>query len=253
MVTGTGRGARLQACNRQEVLTVVSRGWNDEDESRGPARPQARVADLAFALYGHALPADHAHALSQAIAKLLPWFTHAPQVGLHLVHGAESGNGWQRPESAGALVYLARRTRLTLRLPDARLHDARVLTGVTLDIGGHALAVGEAGVRPLMPSGTLYARHVVDEQGEEEAFLEQVSQALDTLGIGRGRVMCGKTRRLDLPGAPLVTRSVLVAGLSRPDSLFVQAAGIGPGRILGCGLFVPYKSPANAAGSVDEP
>lgn len=231
---------------------MISRDWNAEDEAGAPATPQARVADLAFALSGRAIPADHAHALSRAVTKLLPWFEHTPQAGLHLVHGAESGNGWYRPEDHGAVLYLARRTRLTLRLPDGRLQDARVLRGAMLDVGGYPLAVGQSSVHPLTPSATLYARHVVDERGAEGAFLDQLSRALDALGIGRGRLMCGRTRRLALPGAALVTRSVLVAGLSRPDSLVVQSAGIGPGRILGCGLFMPYKAPAGATGGVGE-
>ena len=41
----------------------------------------------------------------------LPWMVDEPQAGIHLIHGAESGNGWIRPQEPDALLILSRRTR----------------------------------------------------------------------------------------------------------------------------------------------
>ena len=233
------------------LSVVTSRYWNDgeEEEAAGTA---CKAADLAFALSGRAIPADYTFALSRAVIGYLPWLPLVQGAGLHLVHGAESGNGWQRDDADGALVYLPRRARLVLRLPQERLDDARALAGNTLDIRGFPLRVGEPGILPLSPSDTIYARHVVDEVGEEDAFLDKVAQAIDALGPVRRKIMCGKSRRIVTPGGALSTRSVMVANLAPRDSLALLEKGIGSGRLMGCGLFVPYKRPNSAARGDDE-
>ena len=90
------------------------------------------VVDAAFAIECRSLPVDHAYALSQALLAALPWFADEPQAGLHTVHGAASGAGWQRPEGEDAVLQLSHRTRLVLRLPGSRLQDAAALSGQTL-------------------------------------------------------------------------------------------------------------------------
>ena len=230
---------------------MTTRYWNDDkdDEAAGCA---CTAADLAFALSGRAIPADHAFALSHAVIRLLPWLPLVRSAGLHLVHGVESGNGWQRDETDGALNYLSRRARLVLRLPQERFEDARALVSQTLDIRGFPLTVGEPSVLPFSPSDTIYARHVVDDTGDEDAFLDRAAQAIDALGSARRRIMCGKSRRITTPGGELSTRSVMVAGLASRDSLTLQEKGIGTGRLMGCGLFVPYKRPNSIARRDDD-
>ncbi len=230
---------------------MTSRYWNDEDDDEAAGEP-CKAADLAFALSGRAIAADYAFALSLAVVRLLPWLPLVQGAGLHLICGAESGNGWQREDADGALVYLPRRARLVLRLPQERLEDARALVGNTLDIGGFPLSVGEASILPLSPSDTIYARHVVDEAGDEDAFLERTAQAIDSLGLARRKIMCGKNRRIATPGGVLSTRSMMVAGLAPRDSLTLLEKGIGSGRLMGCGLFVPYKRPNSVARGADE-
>ena len=95
------------------------------------------VVDLAFGIACQALPVDHLHALAAALSEALPWFVDEPQAGMHPVHGADSGNGWMRPEAPDSLIYLSSRTPLVLRLPRARLDAARELIGRTLDVAGH--------------------------------------------------------------------------------------------------------------------
>ncbi|MBM3367482.1 MAG: hypothetical protein FJY43_04255, partial [Betaproteobacteria bacterium] len=82
------------------------------------------IVDAVFAIQCRSLPVDHAFALSAAIQAALPWFAGEPQAGLHTVHGAASGAGWQRPKGEGALLQLSHRTRLVLRIPEHSLQDA---------------------------------------------------------------------------------------------------------------------------------
>ena len=216
-----------------------SRYWIDDDEEA--AGGACAAADLVFALRGRAIPCDYALALAQAVTRLLPWLSSVPDAGLRLALGAESANGWQRDESDGALIYLPRRARLVLRLPVERLEAARALAGRIMEVGGLPLRVGEPRVVALSAAETLYAQHVIDVTGDEQIFLERLAQALEALGPRPRGIMCGRSRRIGTPDRPLCTRSVMLASLAPRDALTLLATGLGPGRLLGCGLFVAYK------------
>jgi hypothetical protein len=83
---------------------------------------------------------------------------------------------------------------------------------------------------------------VVADQGEdEEQFIEQVVGQLRGLGVPFRRLLCGKTRVLRTPTAKIFTRSLMVADLDVPGSVKLQQKGAGPGRKMGCGLFVAHK------------
>ncbi len=199
------------------------------------------VIDLSFDLNCRCLPVDHAYALSQAIQQILPWLAQEPQAGLHLIHGAQSGNGWYRPDEDD-LLYLSRRTKLTLRLPQSRINEAKVLTKMTLDIAGYPLTVGKSTVKLLNPMPVLLSRYVIaDPHQEEEAFLEQSVKQIQQLGIQCRKALCGKTHRFKLPEGELFTRSLMIADLKRPDSITLQQQGLGTEQIIGCGLFIPHK------------
>ena len=47
---------------------------------------------------------------------------------------------------------------------------------------------------------------------------------------------------INLEGKNNYTRSLMLAGLSKQDSITLQDVGIGRGRVFGCGIFLPYKS-----------
>lgn len=49
--------------------------------------------------------------------------------GIHTIHVAESGNGWERPDDAQHQWLLpSKRTRLMLRIPETRLETVAELT-----------------------------------------------------------------------------------------------------------------------------
>ena len=216
--------------------------WQEEVSPK-EIKLSSEIVDLVFDIHCQCLPVDHAYVLSQTIQQSLPWFEQELQAGLHLIHGAESGNGWYRPNGQDELLYLSRRTKLTLRLPQYRITAAtRALTNLNLDIAGYSLTVNKAVEKPLSPMPVLLARHVIaDPKQDEEIFLEQVVMQLELLGIPCRKALCGKTHYFKLPVGELFTRSLMVADLKPSDSLTLQQQGLGSGRKMGCGLFIPHK------------
>lgn len=194
--------------------------------------PAASVVDLVFPLVGRSVPREYTQALHAALQQVLPWLALETRAGIHplrLVHG---GDGLLSP-----------RTRLLLRLPRARVADAGGLAGRTLDVGGHALQLGEPHERELLPHATLYAYAVAAAGEDEAAFMRTVTDQLQALGV-RTQTVCGKRGTRPLDGGTLTTFSLMLHALSPADSLRVQEAGLGPYRLLGCGVFVPHKSAA---------
>lgn len=76
---------------------------------------------------------------------------------------------------------------------------------------------------------------------DEDAFLSWVAAELGHLGIRVRKALCGKVTTLGTPDGPLITRSLLLADLKPDESLRLQQHGLGPGRAMGCGIFIPHK------------
>ena len=224
-----------------------------ENESRQRFQVPDDIVDFAYRIDCPTLPLEHAYALSRALHEALPWLADEERAGVHLIHGAESGNGWMRPQDPeNELLHLSRRTRMTLRLPKERVPDAQALTGRTLDIDGYPLRVGEGSVKLLSASATIFSRYVVDEQAAgEQAFIHSVAEQLQQAGIKVRKMMCGRTHLLKTPDADILTRSIMVADLDKPDAVRIQELGVGPHRKLGCGLFLAHKG-IDPVASVDD-
>jgi CRISPR-associated protein Cas6 len=218
--------------------------WQEDEEDSRAADISQEIVDVSFRLKCKSLPLDHAFALSKALNEVLPWLEKEDRAGVHLIHGAESGNGWIRPHDPTAVLYLSRRTRLTLRLPEARVPAAKILQGKTLVVDGNTLMLGEVLVRPLNPVSTVYARYVImNSMNDDAAFLDEAAQRLSQdLGIRVKKMMSGRSRSLRLPEEEVNTRSLMIDGLEAHESIRLQQRGLGPRRRYGCGLFIPHKS-----------
>ena len=129
-----------------------------------------------------------------------------------------------------------------LRLPRARAQQSFALSGARFDLGNE-VEVGSAHLRPLFAHGTLYSQFVTTGTPDEAGFQRDVSTELERAGIGC-KIICGRMRRAQTQGAEIVGFSLMLHDLSPEHSLRMQAAGLGEGRKLGCGLFVPHKSAA---------
>jgi CRISPR-associated protein Cas6 len=192
------------------------------------------LVEAVFPLEGKALPRDHAQALQHALAEQLPWLRSDAGAGIHplkLVSGPES------------LALLSQRTRLILRVDANRLDELKALCGVELDVSGHALRLGAVHLRALQPLATLYAYRVAAVGADESEFMQAMEAELTELAIAGERV-CGKRHSLRVDGLDMTTFSMMLHGLVPEQSLRLQQHGLGPHRLLGCGLFVPHKSAA---------
>lgn len=116
------------------------------------------------------------------------------------------------------------------------------MTGKTLDIDGYKLTIGEASIKPLCDLSPLFSRYVIcDAEQSEEQFLYAVAEQLQAMDIPVKKMMAGKQHLIRTPEEVIYTRSVMVADLDKEHSVRLQQRGIGPGRHLGCGIFLPQK------------
>ena len=218
--------------------------WDEDDKKTGFHIPED-VVDVGFKLITKGLPYEHARELQTALSDVLPWLNNEPLVGIHQIHGAESGNGWTRPENNdNDLLYLSRRARFHIRTPAHRLDEIKALSGQIIDVGGYPIELGASSVRPLSIQTEQFSRYVVVEHNEEteDEFLERVVDELkDLLGVRVRKIMCGKPHMVWLPEGEIRTRSVMVADLEPAMAVKLQQRGVGRGRQFGCGLFVPHK------------
>lgn len=220
--------------------------WEDETDGHSPYVVSDDVVDLVYNINCKCLPLDHAYSFSMAVRAALPWMDEEARAGIHLIHGAESGNGWMRPENTdNAVLHLSRRSRMTLRLPKHRIDDARALTGQSLDIDGHSLEVGPSKIKLFSTLSTQFARYVVVPEGvsheDEEAFMAAAVEQLQSLDIKVHKMLCGRAHAIQHPDGEIYTRSIMLADMEMDEAIILQQHGIGPHRTLGCGLFMPHK------------
>lgn len=217
--------------------------WQESDRPDGSKIAPCMV-DIAFRMQCPCLPADHSWPLFKAIEKYLPWFPDEQNTGIHAIHGAESNNGWQRPsEVGGGIIHLSKRVRLVLRIPSERLDQCAAMSGKTLKIAGTTIELGSYSLRAIKPTSTLLARRVVTRTNEDETgFLDRVNNELAHLNVTVPKLLPGRMSGITTPDGLLEVRRLLLADLRVEDSIRVQESGLGEGRILGCGLFVPHKS-----------
>ena len=216
----------------------------EENKREQPFVVPDDIADLSFKIGCKQIALDHAHDLSQALHLALPWLADEQRAGVHLIHGASSGNGWQRPEEEDGedFIYLSKRSRMMLRMPKDRFEDAQALVGQTLDIAGNAITVGDYQVKPLTSLGTLFARYILLQDNEtEDQLVTRLSSDMKAMGITLRKALCGISHEFRLPQGRVRTMSVMVADLDPEESVMLQTHGIGDGRKMGFGLFIPHK------------
>lgn len=199
-----------------------------------PSPEDCPTVDLLFPISGQFLPRDHAQALKDALCRAWSWLEAEPLAGIQ---------GIKLVPGLDAQAMLSRRAKLLLRLSRQRATELLSGPGLELDVAGHALRVDVPHVRELVPHTTLYAYHVAAADAIEEAFMADVARELGGLGVGGERV-CGKRQQLTLASGVVTTFSLMLHGLAPEPSLHLQQHGIGPHRLLGCGIFIPHKSAA---------
>ncbi|MGB5520400.1 MAG: type I-MYXAN CRISPR-associated protein Cas6/Cmx6 [Gammaproteobacteria bacterium] len=215
--------------------------WEESDKQLKQDLVPDNVVDLSFKIRCKQIPTTHAYELAQALYKLLPWLEGEPEIGIHQIHGATTGNGWERPAD-GELMHLSRRAKMQLRVPKDKIEDAKQISGETLDVAGYSVDVGEASVKLLNPVQTIFSRYIIGpQQLDEDQFVEWMATELKQRDIHVRKLLCGIGHRISTPEGEIETRSVMIADLDKATSLSLQETGVGPGRHLGCGIFLPHK------------
>ena len=189
------------------------------------------VVDVAFEVRCERLPRDYGYALFRALADELDWLAADVHAGVHPLHGTATTNG---------SLCLGPRARLTLRLPHERVAQARELAGVHLDLGS-GLEIGPGRLRELVPFATVYSHFVSTGAADELEFLDQAAALLKAAGLPESMI-AGKAHATSTPEGEVRGFSLLLHGLSPAQSLAVQECGLGEGRKIGCGIFIPHKS-----------
>ncbi len=215
--------------------------WREDKQAQDEYRVPDDVFDLVFKLRGDSLDIDHAHALSEALQRHLSAAICA-RIGVHGIRLAGSGNGWNRPEKIDAELPLSRRARLIIRVQQDDSDALTQITNQTLQVGSQAVEIGASSVRKLSDMSTMYARAIrCDREQSEDDFMQEVAVQLAAMGINVSKMMCGKSGAIRAGDETIFTRALLVADLKPEESVRLQQRGVGEGRLLGCGLFVPHK------------
>lgn len=197
-----------------------------------PAAAAAPMTDLSFAVHGEYLPGDYRAALWDALLAALPWLDEDPRAGVH---------GIRTAGASAAVTLLPRRARMLMRVPAPRVDEAVALAGRTLALDGVRIEIGDVHERPLVATNTVYSACVVTGHDDEFAFMQDVTEALDALGVA-ARTICGRRCTRPAGARELVGYPLALHELKGDASLRIQAAGLGMERRLGCGLFVPHKT-----------
>lgn len=216
--------------------------WNEDKKTEKYQIP-GDIIDLSFTVKCKCLPLEHMDALSESLFEKLSWLKDEKLAGIHPINGAESGNGWERSSDPNELIYLSRRQKMTLRLPKEFLSDAEKLVGQTLNIAGYDLELGKSSIKKLSDLPTTFCRSImIDSRMDEDDFLQWAFNELKSLDISVRKMMAGKERVVLLnDNTERVTRSLMVAELEQAESVRLQQHGMGGGRKLGCGIFMPQK------------
>jgi CRISPR-associated protein Cas6 len=215
--------------------------WNQEEETQAAYQVPDDVFDLVFKLRGSSLDIDHAFALSTALQAYLSDELCA-RIGVHGVRMAGSGNGWNRPEQSDAALPLSRRARLAIRVHRDDSEEVGQIMDRTLQIGHQQVTLGSSVMRKLSTIGTVYARAICcDREQSETDFLTEMAALLKQMNIKVSKMICGRCGEIRTADETIFTRALMVADLEAEESVALQQQGLGQGRMLGCGLFVPHK------------
>ena len=193
---------------------------------------EAAVTDIQFELQGTRLPEDHGQLLFEALSRLLGWLADDDRIGIHAIHGAETGTGD---------LVLNKRAKLVIRAPAERVAALLELAGQTIDVGGNQLRIGQGKLRPLTKHTPLLAHCVITGNEEEVEFVKDINRILDEMHI-TCRFICGKRRTIATAEGMVSGYSLMLHGLPIEHAILVQQEGMGRYRKIGCGIFIPHKS-----------
>lgn len=188
--------------------------------------------DMCFQIMGSKVAVDHGFALHTALSRVLPHFHDDDNIGLKLLRGKYTSDGF---------LDISPYTEMVLRLPVSRISKYIPLAGKQLNVMGENVMVGTLKSKGLVPAVALYAHVVTTRNGQNiERFSHEIARQMKTLEV-QGKFQVGKRRTFQVHGKQVVGYAMLVSELNAQESIILQENGLGGRRKMGCGFFEPFS------------
>ena len=214
--------------------------WQETDQKKSIA-DDSDMAELSFSVNCRELPYDHAYELSSEILNLIPQIKNDKRNSIQTLHGPMSGNGWVRPDSEN--IPLSKRAKLIMRINKNQIDDIKDIEGKEIKLFGNSLKIGVSKVKNFLIVKDLFCRFVIsDKKISEDDFLEKIQMELRNFNVNIKKALCGKSMTINFAKKTVYTRSLMIADLSKEESLKLQEEGVGRKKLYGCGIFLPHKS-----------
>ena len=214
--------------------------WQETDQKKSIA-DDSDMAELSFSVNCRELPYDHAYELSSEILNLIPQIKNDKRNSIQTLHGPMSGNGWVRPDSEN--IPLSKRAKLIMRINKNQIDDIKDIEGKEIKLFGNSLKIGISKVKNFLIVKDLFCRFVIsDNKISEDDFLEKIQMELRNFNVNIKKALCGKSMTINFAKKTVYTRSLMIADLSKEESLKLQEEGVGREKLYGCGIFLPHKS-----------
>jgi len=214
--------------------------WQETEQKKSIA-DDSDMAELSFSVNCRELPYDHAYELSSEILNLIPQIKNDKRNSIQTLHGPMSGNGWVRPDSEN--IPLSKRAKLIMRINKNQIDDIKDIEGKEIKLFGNSLKIGISKVKNFLIVKDLFCRFVIsDNKISEDDFLEKIQMELRNFNVNIKKALCGRSMTINFDKNTVYTRSLMIADLSKEESLRLQEEGVGEKKLYGCGIFLPHKS-----------
>jgi CRISPR-associated protein Cas6 len=189
------------------------------------------MIDAVYDVSGDTLPSHYAFPLWKELVRHSPTLESDISIGVIPLKTS--------PSDAGLL--LAKRAKLTIRMPATLASHASTLNGKQLNIDGVPLQLGSSKLKTIQSFTTLHSNLVVSNDESEEEFLVRITKQLNELGAV-GDLLCGLHNTVSTHDRTIKGYSLVIHNMKAEPSLRLQYLGLGADRQFGCGIFVPYKT-----------
>nr|AAY89971.1 hypothetical protein LA3189 [uncultured bacterium BAC13K9BAC] len=214
--------------------------WQETEQKKSIA-DDSDMAELSFSVNCRELPYDHAYELSSEILNLVPQIKNDNRNSIQTLHGPMSGNGWVRPDSEN--IPLSKRAKLIMRINKNQIDNIKDIEGKEIMLFGNSLKIGVSKVKNFLIVKDLFCRFVIsDNKISEDDFLEKIQMELRNFNVNIKKALCGRSMTINFGQKTVYTRSLMIADLSKEESLKLQEEGVGEKKLYGCGIFLPHKS-----------
>lgn len=197
------------------------------------------IVDVLFKIDCEKIPNNYIESLAEGLIATFPWLANA---AIHHIYLPKTGNGWQADINA-EYVYLPKRTKLILRVPQEKVDQLKKINNLELNLNGFSFVIENFLKQKKLSDSTIVVSNgiVAPKEVSEDDFLQYCYQELKKLNIQPKKMLVGLSHDLTTKNQILSTRSLMLADLSKQESVLLQEKGIGNHQTLGCGIFLPQK------------